>query len=191
MKAHRLGVLSGVVASVCCLGPPLLILLGLGTLGLGSFFGKYHWYFILAGMFLLSIAWGSYFKEKRRCTTEGCKMIKEGTTKSILLLATVIVAVFVGLNVYTYARGQGDTTLSTQAEEKQITIPVTGMSCFTCELSVQNALGRLKGVKSSKASAKEGNVAVLYDPNQVMVKDLVATINKTGYNASFPKEQNG
>ena len=189
MKAQRLGILSGVVASVCCLGPPLLILLGLGSLGLGSFFGKSHWYFILAGTVLLGFAWRSYLKEKRRCTTEGCKMVKGGTTHFILLLATMIVALFFGLNLYTYARSQNVALVSKTGEGK-ITIPVEGMSCFTCELSVQSALGRLQGVKSSKASAREGNVAVVYEPGKVTVREMVQTINKTGYRASFPKEQN-
>jgi len=188
MKPHRLGILSGVVASACCLGPPLFILLGLGSLGLGSFFGKYHWYFILGGTLLLTVAWRSYLKEKRRCTKEGCRMVKEGTTRSILLFATLIVAVFVGLNLYTYAKGSSAATPLQKVGEKQVVIPVEGMSCFTCELSVQKALGDLQGVRSSKASAKEGNVAVLYDPIQVSVGDLVEAINKTGYKASFPKE---
>jgi len=183
MKPHRLGILSGVVASVCCLGPPLLILLGLGSLGLGSFFGKYHWYFILAGALLLAIAWRSYFKEKKRCTTAGCQMVRQGTTRSILLLATLIVALFIGLNLYTYARGQGGATLMTQTGEKQVVIPVEGMTCFTCELTVQNALGKLKGVKSSKASAKEGNVSVVYEPGLVTVREIAQAINKTGYEA--------
>jgi len=187
MKPHRLGILSGVVVSLCCLGPPLLILLGLGSLGLGSFFGKYHWYFILAGTVLLGFAWRSYLKEKRRCSTEGCKMAKGGTTKSILIFATVIVAVFFGLNLYTYARGRGETALAIQAGEKQVTIPVQGMSCFSCELSVQKGLQNVKGVTSSKAIAAKGMVTVSYDPSLVSIKDLVAAINKTGYKAKAPK----
>jgi len=188
MKPERFGILAGLTASLCCLGPPLLILLGLGSLGLGSFFGKYHWYFILAGTLLLGFAWRSYLKEKRRCTAAGCRMVRQGQTRSILLLATLIVAVFVGLNLYTYARGQSEMTPISKIGEKQVIIPVEGMSCFTCELSVQKALGDLVGVKSSKASAKKGSVIVLYDPKQISVMDLVEAIDKTGYKASFPKE---
>ncbi len=188
MKAHRLGILSAVVASVCCLGPPLLILLGLGSLGLGSFFGRYHWYFILAGTVLLGFAWRSYLKEKRRCTTEGCRMVKGGTTRSILSVASFIVAIFLGLNLYTYAKGQSEVILVTQAGEKEVVIPVEGMSCFSCELSVQKGLEGVKGVRSSKANATKGIVTVSYDPNRTTAKDLVAAINKTGYKASFPKE---
>ncbi|MBI4436046.1 MAG: heavy-metal-associated domain-containing protein [Candidatus Omnitrophica bacterium] len=113
-------------------------------------------------------------------------MVRQGQTRSILLLATLIVAVFVGLNLYTYAGGYSATALLQKAGEKQIVIPVEGMSCFTCELSVQKALGGLKGVTSSKASAKKGSVAVSYDPSQVSVEDLVEAINKTGYRAEEP-----
>jgi mercuric ion transport protein len=106
MKPQRLGILSSVVASVCCLGPPLLILLGLGSLGVGAFLGKYHWYFILGGGVLLTVAWISYFKEKRRCQTHQCQMARQGTTRGILVAATLIVAVFAGLNAYTYLAPQ-------------------------------------------------------------------------------------
>lgn len=188
MKAQKLGILSGVVASLCCLGPPLLIFLGLGTLGLGSFFGKYHWYFILAGTFLLGFAWRAYFKEKRRCSTEGCQMARQGTTRLILLMASLIVVVFFGLNFFTYAVGRKEIALSQKTGEKQIVIPVEGMSCFTCELSVEKAVNNIDGVQSSQANAQKGNVRILYDPGKVTVEDLVKAINKTGYKASFPKE---
>jgi len=62
------------------------------------------------------------------------------------------------------------------------------MSCFTCELSVEKALNNVEGIQSSQASAQKGNVSILYDPGKVTVEDLVRTINKTGYKASFPKE---
>lgn len=188
MKAQKLGILSGVVASLCCLGPPLLIFLGLGTLGLGSFFGKYHWYFILAGTLLLGFAWRAYFKEKRRCTTEGCQMARQGTTRFILLTASLIVIVFLGLNLFTYAGGRQEMILSQKTDEKQVIIPVEGMSCFTCELSVEKALNNIDGVQSSQASAQKGNVSILYDPHKVAIEDLVKAINKTGYKALFPKE---
>lgn len=188
MKAQKLGILSGVVASLCCLGPPLLIFLGLGTLGLGSFFGKYHWYFIWTGTLLLGFAWRAYFKEKRQCSTEGCQMIHQGTTRFILLIASLIVAIFFGLNLFTYAAGRREIALSQRMGEKQIVILVEGMSCFTCELTVEKAINNIEGVQSSQASAQNGNVSILYDPSNVAVEDLIKAINKTGYKASLPKE---
>ena len=40
------GILSMVLASTCCVLPVALAVAGLGGLGLGAFFGEYHWYFL-------------------------------------------------------------------------------------------------------------------------------------------------
>ena len=74
MKAKGFGILSALTASVCCLGPLLLIALGLGGLGLGAALGKYHWYFILGAALFLSFAWRSYFREKKSCDSGLCEM---------------------------------------------------------------------------------------------------------------------
>src|SRR3989338_3584349 len=104
MKAKGLGILSALPASICCLGPLLLILIGLGGLGFGAIIGKYHWYFILGSALLLAFAWRRYFKEKNSCESARCEMEGKKMTRNILLLASAVVLTFVGLNVYTYAR---------------------------------------------------------------------------------------
>ncbi len=192
MKTQRLGIVSGIVASVCCLGPPLLILLGLGGLGIGSFLGKYHWYFILGAGALLGVAWSSYLKEKHRCQKEQCTMIRQGTTRMILIGATLVVTLFFGLNAYTYLGPRvGDTKKIAGMNDlsySQITLPVEGMSCFSCELSVENALKKTRGVWTVQASAKDKKAIVQYDPKQVSIQELIEAVNQTGYKASAPKE---
>ena len=42
MESHKVGILSALAASVCCVGPVLLAALGLGSLGVGAFIGEYH-----------------------------------------------------------------------------------------------------------------------------------------------------
>lgn len=74
MKASKLGILSVAIASICCVGPLLLILLGLGSLGIGAAIGKYHWYLIVAALLLLTFAWKNYLKKKKTCDLKTCKM---------------------------------------------------------------------------------------------------------------------
>jgi len=191
MKPTHVGITSAIVASLCCLGPLVLVLVGLGSLGLGAFFGRYHWWFIGAAIGLLTFAWRSYFKEKRRCTTAHCEMASGQTTKWTLLLASTVVAVFVGLNVYTYAsqgRKSAVSTSPTLASLATIKIPVEGMTCFTCELTVEASLKGLPGVRRVDASAKDAAAYVQYDPVQVRLEDLMTAINKTGYRASRPRD---
>jgi len=195
MKADRIGIFSAMLASVCCLGPVLLVLLGLGSLGFGALIGRYHWWFIGAAIALLAYAWRSYLKEARQCKTASCEMARGRTTRTVLLLASVVVAVFVGLNLYTYASQTPQTsslgTVPRPGQLASVVIPVEGMTCFTCELTVESSLKRLPGVQEADAKVTEEAAYVRYDPSRVSLDALIAAINKTGYKAKQPGSQGG
>ncbi|MBI3454890.1 MAG: cation transporter [Candidatus Rokubacteria bacterium] len=191
MKAARLGILSALTASVCCLGPVLLVLAGLGSLGFGALIGRYHWWFIGAAIALLAYAWRSYLKEARRCKTASCEMARGKTTRTMLILASVVVAVFVGLNLYTYASQTHHTsslgTVPRPGQLASVVISVEGMTCFTCELTVESSLKGLPGVQRADAKVKDASAYVEYNPARVNLAQLIATINKTGYKARAPR----
>src|SRR3989338_10690094 len=184
MKAKGLGILSALTASVCCLGPFVLILAGLGSLGLGAVIGKYHWYFVLTAALLVGIAWRSYFKEKKSCEAKLCEMEGQKMTKAILLVATTVVLTFAGLNLYTYAKSSPAQELNAQGV--QMDIPVEGMTCFTCETTVQSAVSKLPGIYDVKASAKEKTAWVSYDPKKTSPEHIITAINETGFKAQKP-----
>lgn len=189
MKVSKLGILSVAIASICCVGPLLLILLGLGSLGIGAAIGKYHWHFIAAALLLLTFVWRSYLKEKKACDLKACKMENKKVTLFTLIISTLIVAIFVALNIYTYVVQNDfavEKTKTDLIETKTAIIPVEGMTCFTCEIAVSTALKRIDGVFSISASAKKGIVHVSYNPNKTDIGRLIEAINKTGYKASLP-----
>ena len=185
MKAKGLGIVSAMTASVCCLGPFVLLLAGLGGLGLGAVIGKYHWYFILGAILLLTFAWRSYFKERKSCESAHCEMEGKKMTRNILVLASAVVLTFAGLNFYTYAKGSRGVLISETGV--RVSIPVEGMSCFTCEVAVQSAVKKLPGVHQVKASARDKVAVVSYDPQKANLEQIVAAINQTGYRAEKPK----
>ena len=129
MQARNLGILSAFLASLCCVGPVLLAVLGLGGLGLGAFIGANHWYFIAGASLLLGLAWYAYLRERRRCATDRCAMVGGKTARITLPLATLFVLGFLGLNVYTFA-GSATAKISTAAYT-QVVLPVEGMTCYT------------------------------------------------------------
>lgn len=188
MKAKNLGIFSAVFASICCVGPLVLILLGLGTLGIGAIIGKYHWYFVGGGVFLISIAWRYYFKEKRACDLKSCQMENKNVTLVTLIIATLIVTFFIGLNLYTYlGKSTNINSVSSEGYLQYIEIPVEGMTCLTCELTVSTALKKIDGVIETTASAKEKKTKVRFDPTRTNIERLIEAINKTGYKASLPR----
>ncbi|MBI4333478.1 MAG: heavy-metal-associated domain-containing protein, partial [Chloroflexi bacterium] len=165
MKAGKIGALAAALASACCVGPLLLAALGLGSLGLGATLGRYHWVLQGAAVVGLSLAWYVFLREKRRMYALASEMRNERTTRLMLSAATVAVVAFLGLNLYTVARASLSTpTVLEEARAGQkavpnqaaagalIRLPVEGMSCYTCELSVESKLKGLSGVLEARAS---------------------------------------
>jgi hypothetical protein len=54
MKAKQAGILSAILASICCVGPLLLIAIGLGSGA--AIVGRDHWFFLIGGVAVLT--WG-------------------------------------------------------------------------------------------------------------------------------------
>ena len=66
-------------------------------------------------------------------------------------------------------------------------IPVEGMTCLTCELTIESGLKRLPGIQYADARVTDQTVSVRYDPTQISVDDMLKVINKTGYRARSPE----
>jgi len=189
MKADKLGLLSALFASVCCVTPLLLVLLGLGSLGIGAVLGRFHWWFLGAALILLTAAWRRSFQERGRCATARCEMASGTPTRWTLLVASLVVAAFAGLNVYTFASQRQQTAPlpgSPAGTATAVVIPVAGMTCLTCELTIESGLKRLPGVQYADARVTDQTVSVRYDPVQISLDNIVETIHKTGYRARSP-----
>lgn len=61
----------------------------------------------------------------------------------------------------------------------QITIPIGGMSCGGCVRNVQQALGRLPGVRVDTVTV--GSATVSYDPAVTDSDTIVAAVTRAGY----------
>jgi len=188
MKAKYAGILSAVLGSICCVGPLLLIALGLGTGA--AIIGRYHWFFVTAAIAVLAWAWVKHFGEKARCACEHRAMEGRGVSLLTLLLASAIVLAFAGLNIHSYVfAGSAPAVTSTaSANLQRVAIPVEGMTCATCEVAVRNALKRVDGVKSAHVSIATKTATIDYEPAQTNPDQLASAINSTGYRASVPRK---
>src|SRR5438309_9905298 len=101
MKGKYAGILAAVLGSVCCVGPLLLIAVGLGTGA--ALIGRYHWFFVIGAIVVLSWAWVKHFREKAQCACEHRPMEGRRISLITLVVASVIVLAFAGLNVRSYA----------------------------------------------------------------------------------------
>ncbi len=192
MKAKQAGILSALLASICCAGPLLLVAIGLGSRA--AFVGRYHWFFLIGGMAVLTWAWTKYLREKTICDCEHKPMQGRRSGIFTLLIATVIVLGFGSLNISRYVFASAPASAQTQTQLAngldRVAIPVEGMSCATCEIAVRHALKRIDGVKSARVSVATKTATVDYEPAKTNPKQLVVAINSTGYRASLPDKTN-
>jgi copper chaperone CopZ len=192
MKAKQAGILSALLATTCCIGPLLLVAIGLGSGA--AFVGRYHWLFLIAGIAVLTWAWAKYLREKTMCDCEHKTMQGRRSGIFTLLIATVIVLGFGSLNISRYVFASAPASAQTQTQLanglNRIVIPVEGMSCATCEIAVRHALKRVDGVKSAHVSVVSKTATVDYEPQKTDPQQLVTAINSTGYRASLPDKVN-
>ncbi len=184
MKAGKLGIIAAILASTCCVGPILLMILGLGGTALGVALGQYHWPLQIGALIVLAVAWALFFKEKQKCRTAACNTEGKKLTKIILGFVTLIVTGFISLNfVGSFQPDTSAKTVEVPQNAATVTIPVQGMTCIACEVTVNRSLRNLPGVFRSNADARTGQVSVQYDPLKVSIQQVAEAINKTGFKA--------
>lgn len=94
MNTTKLGILSALTASACCLGPTAFVAVGLGGLGLGAYFVRYSGVLVGIAALLLLAGWRTYFREARQCAGVQCRMPGGKIALITLSVASVVVAGF-------------------------------------------------------------------------------------------------
>ncbi|HMK92810.1 MAG TPA: heavy metal-associated domain-containing protein, partial [Thermoleophilia bacterium] len=62
-----------------------------------------------------------------------------------------------------------------------VEIPITGMTCATCVARNEKALRKTPGVTEASVNYATERATVTFDPSQIDLSGLTATIEKTGY----------
>ncbi len=65
--------------------------------------------------------------------------------------------------------------------EKQATLPITGMTCANCVMTVEKGLKKLDGVGEVSVNLALENATVSYDSSRLTESDLVDRVELTGY----------
>src|SRR6266702_2381470 len=114
MKAKQAGILSALLASACCIGPLLLVAIGVGS---GAVWvGRYHCFFLIGGLAVLTWAWAKYLREKTICDCEHKPMEGRRSGMLTLLLVTALVLGFAGLNISRYVFASAPVSAPTETQ---------------------------------------------------------------------------
>lgn len=64
---------------------------------------------------------------------------------------------------------------------KELTLPVTGMTCASCANRIERGLGKVGGVEEARVNLATEQATVAYNPRQVQPAALVEAIERSGY----------
>jgi Cu+-exporting ATPase len=76
-----------------------------------------------------------------------------------------------------------------EKEKKQVSLPVVGMTCANCSLTIERNLKRLDGVQEASVNLANEKAAVVYDPSLVKEGDFLALIRDIGYDVATAKAE--
>lgn len=206
MKKEKLAVggavVAAIAASLCCIGPLLFVVLGVGAFGAATAFESARPYLLAAAGLLLAFGfYRAYFRREEACAPgEACgtKPVNKASRvglwiASIAVLAFALSPYYAGTlasrlskKTVTDVQPTAPATQSSSAPASATTtLKVEGMTCASCETTISLALEQTPGVRSARASFERGEVVVEYDPGQVTPAQLAQSVNeKTAYKAT-------
>src|SRR5512142_1125213 len=67
------------------------------------------------------------------------------------------------------------------SDTKQLTLPITGMTCANCVATVERNLKKLDGVQRAVVNLSSERATVDYEPSKLQLGDMIARVNRAGY----------
>ena len=181
------GVLLALTSSLCCI-MPLLAIIG----GASSAMAAFSWvaplrpYLLGATALVLGFAFYRVYKPlaKDKC---GCEEKKSVLQSKFFLWMIAVVAVLLSAfpyyaNCFENYTSRQQVVVNDTSRVQQALLHIRGMSCEACEVHVNNALLKKKGVQQVNTFYAKGVSIVKFDSTQVSLQQLTSALEtETGY----------
>src|SRR5512134_2598811 len=66
-------------------------------------------------------------------------------------------------------------------ETKQLTLPITGMTCANCVATVERNLKKLDGVQGAVVNLSSERATVEFEPGKLGLPEMIARVARAGY----------
>jgi len=183
------GLIAAIAASLCCITPVLAILGGLG--GIASAFSwlePLRPYLMVSTAILLGYAFYKAYKPKKQeeidCACETNEKKSFLNSKGFLWIVTIVSVILFMFPSYSniFFPEQNKTITVENSNFIEATLQIEGMTCTSCENSVNYALKTEVGVVSASSSYKTGVAKVKYDKSKITPEELSKAVEeKVGY----------
>jgi P-type Cu+ transporter len=88
-----------------------------------------------------------------------------------------------------YFNNRNFSGVQSMAESKQVTLPITGMTCANCVATVERNLKKSKGVNSASVNLSSERATIEFDPTLSSLEDLIGRVERAGYGIAAGEAQ--
>jgi copper chaperone CopZ len=177
------GVLAGIAASLCCIGPLLALSLGLGSFAAATWFAQWRPILLAVTFVLLGLAWYlTYRRLKVDCEDGVCARPPGKAARASLWLGTLVA---LGAAVYPSLPAVNRSIDSTAiaANDSRLSVLIPSMDCPPCAAGIEASLGRAAGVKRAAVNYDSKEAVLVYDPSITNRDRLLSLIDASGFRA--------
>jgi len=191
-KSNKLagaGVLSAIVASLCCITPVFALISGAsGVASAFSWMEPFRPYLITLTVLVLVFAWYQKLKPRTKeeiaCDCEEDKKPSFIQSKMFLGIVTIFAAVMTAFPYYShlfYPKTNKEVVYVSESNIEELRYTIKGMTCAGCEAHIESEVNKLDGIIAVKADYENANTTVKYDKTRVSTEAIKEAILKTGY----------
>lgn len=191
-KLSSLGaVMTAILASLCCIGPVVVALIGIGSIGAFAAFEAYRPYLIGMTVLLLALAFYlAYRKREVMCEDGSCKIESASKwNKLTVWLAAALAALAIAFPSFNFTNANAAHVMLNQQRKQNSTVvavlEIEGMDCKGCAKGLEATLSRAAGVKNAAVEFEKSRAIVEYDSTKTSVERLVAVVDETGFKAKL------
>ena len=177
------GVLAGIAASLCCIGPLVSLTLGLGSFAAAAWFAQWRPVLLGATFVLLGLAWYlTYRRPKADCADGSCARPPGKASRAALWLGTLVALAAAIYPALPTANHQINAA-KVAASDARLSVLIPSMDCPPCAAGIEASLGRAPGVKQAAVNYDTKQAVLVYDPNVTSREKLLTLIDASGFPA--------
>ncbi len=192
-KPLLLALLTALAASLCCVGPLLLVFLGVGGAWAGSLSMFEPWRPLFIGLTLIFLGY-AFYRIYGRTKSEACEPgslcaspKSDHINKIALWFATILIIILLGIPylVSGFAPNGSIYESGDSKPNKSLVLAVDGMTCSSCAVTVSKSLTNLAGVVNAEVDLESATATVTFDSTRVTAELLYEATTAVG----FPSEK--
>lgn len=183
-KGGLIGILAGLLASLCCITPVVLIFLGLGSVSFAFSFIGLKAYFLIASLILLGIAFYIHLQQKKCGIWTGLKSPFTLTALGFYLILFIgslyLVLPWVGSYVFekklSLTNNVPPHPPSCHLQLKVALKSFDALTCTSCEAALKYQLEQNQGVYVAEVDLSSSQALVHYDKEKTSSKEIIGTV---------------